>query len=166
MERSPRRDFIVGLFVLAGIAAIAYLSISIGGFSWHGREDLKLWAAFDETGGLTVRAPVVIAGVRVGEVATISLDKNFRARVDMHLDPDLKLPTDSSAAIVTAGVLGDRYIELQPGGDEQVLKSGDSITFTESAVILERLIGQLIYGTTKGGKGGPAASQPAKAPQP
>ena len=91
----------------------------------------------------------MIAGVRVGEVSKISLDNDFRARVDMNLDPDLKLPIDTSAAIVTAGVLGDRYIELQPGGDEQILKSGDKITFTESAVILERLIGQLVYGTTR-----------------
>jgi len=165
MERSPTRDFIVGLFVLAGIAAIAYLSISVGGFSWHGKEGLRLSAKFDETGALTVRAPVVIAGVRVGEVSSISLDKNFRASVEMNLDPELKLPTDSSAAIVTAGVLGDRYIELQPGGDEKLLKSGDQITFTESAVILERLIGQLIYGTTKN-KPGDAATEPAKTPQP
>jgi len=164
MERSPTRDFIVGLFVLAGIAAIAYLSISIGGFSWHGREGLKLYASFDETGALTVRAPVVIAGVRVGEVSRISLQNDFRAKVEMSLDPELKLPTDSSAAIVTAGVLGDRYIELQPGGEEKILKSGDQIPITESAVILERLIGQLIYGTTKGNKPGAAATEPAKTP--
>lgn len=164
MERSPTRDFIVGLFVLAGIAAIAYLSISVGGFSWHGHEGLRLYASFDETGALTVRAPVVIAGVRVGEVSKISLETDFRARVELNLDPELKLPTDSSAAIVTAGVLGDRYIELQPGGEEKMLKSGDQIPITESAVILERLIGQLIYGTTKGNKLGAAATEPAKTP--
>jgi phospholipid/cholesterol/gamma-HCH transport system substrate-binding protein len=150
MDRSPLRDFIVGLFVLAGLAALAYLSISIGGFSWHGRGGLELSAGFDETGGLTLHAPVVISGVRVGEVSGISLDSNFRARVDMDLDPTLKLPTDTSASIVTAGVLGDRYIELQPGGDETIIKSGDRIAFTESAVILERLIGKLVYGITNG----------------
>jgi phospholipid/cholesterol/gamma-HCH transport system substrate-binding protein len=149
MDRSPVRDFVVGLFVLAGIAAIAYISVSIGGFSWHGPTGLKLSAAFDETGELAVRAPVVIGGVRVGEISSISLQDDFRARVEMDLDPTLKLPTDTTASIVTAGLLGDRYIELQPGGDDKMLKSGDRITFTESAVILERLIGQLIYGTTK-----------------
>lgn len=149
MDRSPVRDFVVGLFVLAGIAAIAYISVSIGGFSWHGPTGLKLSATFDETGELAVRAPVVIGGVRVGEISSISLQDDFRARVEMDLDPTLKLPTDTTASIVTAGLLGDRYIELQPGGDEKMLKSGDRITFTESAVILERLIGQLIYGTTK-----------------
>jgi phospholipid/cholesterol/gamma-HCH transport system substrate-binding protein len=168
MDRSPLRDFFVGLFVLAGIAAIAYLSVSIGGFSWHGPTGLKLSAAFDETGELAVRAPVVIAGVRVGEITAISLQGDFRGLVEMDLDPSLKLPTDTSASIVTAGVLGDRYVELQPGGEEKLLKSGDRITYTESAVVLERLIGQLLYGTTKGkpaeNASVPAATAPAKTP--
>src|SRR6478736_2219872 len=125
MDRSPTRDFVVGLFVTAGIAAIVYLSISIGGFSWHGQGQLKVFGKFNETGDLTVRAPVVIAGVRVGEVSKITLEPNFQARVEMDLRTDLKLPSDTSAAIVTAGVLGDRYIELAPGGEEVMMKSGD-----------------------------------------
>ena len=164
MDRSPARDFIVGLFVLAGIGAIAYLSVSIGGFSWRGHGGLRLSAAFDQTGGLSVRAPVVIAGVRVGEIAAISLDKDSRARVDMDLDPTLKLPTDSTASIVTSGVLGDRYIDLQLGGDETLLKSGDHFTMTESAVILERLIGQLVFGATKDKGNDNKTSQPSTAP--
>jgi phospholipid/cholesterol/gamma-HCH transport system substrate-binding protein len=156
----------VGIFVLAGIAAVAYLSLSVGGgIPRPGREALKLFAAFDETGSLAVRAPVVIAGVRVGEVTRISLNKNFRADVELRLRKDMQLPADTSAAIVTAGVLGDRYIELQPGGDEKMLKSGDTITFTESAVILEKLIGQFIYGKTKENQT-PAATGPAKTPSP
>lgn len=151
MDRSPTRDLIVGLFVLAGILAIAYLSVSIGGFSWRSAGGLRLFANFSQTGSLAVRAPVVIGGVRVGEVTRISLEKDFRARVDMNLDRSLQLPADTTASIVTAGVLGDRYIELQPGGDDTLLKSGDRIAYTESAVILERLIGQLVYGVTKGG---------------
>ena len=162
MDRSPVRDFLAGLFVVAGAAALAYLSLSIGGFGWHGQEGLHISAAFDEAGSLAVRAPVVIAGVRVGEVSNISLSDNFRANVEMNLDPNLKLPTDTSAAIMTSGVLGDRYIELQPGAEDQILKSGDHITFTQSAVILERLIGQLIYGVTKGNN--PPAKTSAKAP--
>ena len=149
MNRSPVRDIVVGVFVLAGIAAIVYLSVSIGGFSWQNHEGLKLSANFNEIGDLAVRAPVEIAGVRVGEISAITLEKDFRARVDMKLDSTLQLPTDTSAAIVTAGILGDRYIELQPGGEDQMLKPGDKIAFTESAVILERLIGQLVYGVTK-----------------
>jgi len=164
MERSPVRDFIVGLFVLAGIAAIAYLSVSVGGFSWHGRAGFKLYALYDETGALTVRAPVVIAGVRVGEVSSISLDQDFRARVEMNLDPDIKLPQDTFANIVTAGMLGDRFIELQPGGDDKMLKSGDTISNVGNAVIIEKLIGQLIYGMTKGDK--PPTTEPAKTSRP
>lgn len=164
MDRSWTRDFIVGLFVLAGLGALAYLSVTIGGYSWSKHGGLKLYAAFDETGDLAVRAPVVIAGVRVGEVTRISLEKNFRARVDFDLDSSLQLPTDTTASIMTAGLLGNRFIELQPGGEDQILKSGDRINFTESAVILERVIGQLIYGATKGGSGTTQPSSGTTAP--
>jgi len=147
MTRSPVRDFVVGLFVLAGLGAIAYLSMNVGGFTLHRNGGLTLYAAFDQTGGLKARAPVVISGVRVGQVESIELDKNFRARARLDLDGSLKLPVDTSASIVTAGLLGDRYISLQLGGDEKILQSGDDISITESAVILERLIGKLIHST-------------------
>lgn len=145
MTRSPVRDFVVGLFVLAGLGAIAYLSINVGGLSYSGPGGLTLYASFDQTGGLKVRAPVEIAGVKVGQVARIDLGPDYRARTTLDLDPKLALPTDTSASIQTAGLLGDRYVALQLGGDEQLLKSGDEITFTESAVILERLIGKLVH---------------------
>ena len=147
MSRSPTRDFVVGLFVLAGLGAIAYLSMNVGGFSFRRVGGLIVYASFDQTGGLKTRAPVVIAGVKVGQVDSIELDKNFRARVEMSLDHNLQVPVDTSASIVTAGLLGDRYISLQLGGDDKYLKSGDEITMTESAVILERLIGKLIHST-------------------
>ena len=147
MSRSPLRDFIVGCFVLAGLGAIAYLSISVGGLSYGGPGGLNLYATFDQTGGLKPRAPVVIAGVKVGQVTSITLDQNARARVDLDLDKNLKVPTDTSASIVTSGILGDRYISLQLGGESEYLKPGDEISFTESAVILERLIGKLIHNT-------------------
>jgi phospholipid/cholesterol/gamma-HCH transport system substrate-binding protein len=158
MDRSPIRDLIVGLFVLAGLAAIAYLSIWIGGFEWYTAGKLKLSAGFNETGGLDVRAPVVIAGVKVGEVSAITLGKDFRARVTLDLDSSLQLPADTSASILTSGILGDRYIELNPGGDEKILKSGDEITWTQPAMILEKLVGQFITNMTKGN------SQSEKAP--
>jgi phospholipid/cholesterol/gamma-HCH transport system substrate-binding protein len=147
MSRSAARDFVVGLFVLAGLGAIAYLSMNVGGFSFRRGGGLIVYASFDQTGGLKPRAPVVISGVKVGQVESIALDTNFRARVQMDLDRHLELPTDSSASIVTAGLLGDRYISLQLGGEEQYLTSGDEISITESAVILERLIGKLIHNT-------------------
>jgi phospholipid/cholesterol/gamma-HCH transport system substrate-binding protein len=147
MRRSASRDFIVGLFVLAGLSAVAYLSLSVGGLTLTGGGGLTVYAAFDEIGGLKPRAPVVIAGVKIGEVGPINLDKDFRARVELDVRGNLKLPTDTSASIMTSGLLGDKYIELQLGGSDQYLKPGGEITFTESAIILERLIGKLIHGS-------------------
>jgi phospholipid/cholesterol/gamma-HCH transport system substrate-binding protein len=163
MRRSPAWDFVTGLFVLAGLGALAYLSFSVGGLSYKGPGGLQLYAAFDQTGGLKARAPVVISGVKVGQVAAIDLDQHYRARVTLDVDRALKLPVDTSASIVTAGILGDRYVSLQLGGEEQILKSGDEIGFTESALILERLIGKLVHNTDlgkseepdKADKGGP-----------
>ena len=160
MERSPGRDFVVGLFVLAGLAAIVYLSISVGGYTWEHNNGLHITADFDELGGLAERAPVVISGVRVGEVSKISLSKDYRATVEMDLDSTLQLPSDTSASIFTSGMLGDRYISLQRGGDDTMLKSGDHITFTEKAVILERVLGDLVYGITKGSDSKPAETGP------
>ena len=145
MSRSPTRDFIVGLFVLGGLVAIGYLSVSIGGLTYNGPGGLTLFAKFDQTGGLKDRAPVVIAGVKVGQVRSIVLSDDFRARVQFEVDRRLQLPVDTTASIVTSGLLGDRYISLEIGGEETMLKSGDEIGFTESAVILERLIGKFIH---------------------
>jgi len=153
MRRSPVRDFLVGLFVLVGLGAVAYLSLAVGGLSYTGPGGLTLYAAFDQTGGLKTRAPVVISGVKVGQVSSITLDGNYRARVEMDLDSRLKVPSDTSASIVTAGLLGDRYIGLQLGGDDKYLKPGDEIAFTESAIILERLIGKIVHGTDVSGSG-------------
>ncbi len=145
MKRSAVRDFVVGLFVLAGLGAIAYLSMSVGNLSFRKAGALVLFADFDETGGLKPRSPVVISGVKVGQVDSITLNKDYRARLKLSLDDSLKLPIDTSASIVTSGVLGDRYISLQLGGDDKDLKSGDDIRFTESAVLLERLLGKFMY---------------------
>ena len=150
MTRSPTRDLLVGLFVLAGLAAIAYLSLSVGGMSYTGPKGLLVHADFDEIGGLKPRSPVVISGVKVGEVASITLADDYRARATFNLDPSLKLPADTTASIVTSGVLGDRYVSLQPGAEEEMLKSGDKIEFVESAVILERMLGKLIHNTDVG----------------
>jgi phospholipid/cholesterol/gamma-HCH transport system substrate-binding protein len=148
MSRSPTRDLLVGFFVLLGLGAIAYLSVRVAGLSYDGPGGLPVWAAFDQTGGLKDRAPVVLSGVKIGQVRSITLDPtSYRARVDMDLDHRLRLPIDTSASIVTAGILGDRYVSLQLGGDTQLLAPGDEITFTESAVILERLIGKLVHNT-------------------
>ena len=150
MTRAPVRDLLVGLFVLAGLAAIAYLSLSVGGVSYGGRPRMSVYADFDEIGGLKPRAQVVISGVKVGQVAAITLDQGYRARVRLDVDAALKLPIDTSASIMTAGLLGDRYVSLQVGGDDKLLQGGDQIAMTESAVLLERVIGKLIYSADRG----------------
>jgi phospholipid/cholesterol/gamma-HCH transport system substrate-binding protein len=142
--RTRNRDLVVGVFVLIGLLAIAYLSFAVGGAAYGGNGGLELKAAFDEIGGLTVRSPVVIGGVKVGTVDSIELGEGFRPIVHMDIDASLQLPDDTSAAILTQGVLGDQYIGLQPGGSDELLKPGDSIEFTQSAVILERLIGRVL----------------------
>ena len=111
---------------------------------------MALYADFDETGGLKPRAQVVIAGVKVGQVASITLDQGYRAHVRVDVDAALKLPIDTTASIMTAGLLGDRYVSLQVGGNDKLLQPGDQITMTESAVVLERVIGKLIYGADRG----------------
>jgi phospholipid/cholesterol/gamma-HCH transport system substrate-binding protein len=145
MRRSPVRDFLVGIFVLLGLGAVAYLSIRVGGLSYGGPGGFRLFARFDQIGGLKPRAPVVIAGVKVGQIQSIVLAEDYRARVTMDLDPSLKIPADTTASIVTSGLLGDRYISLELGGDTQMLGPGEEIGFTESAVILERVIGKLVH---------------------
>jgi phospholipid/cholesterol/gamma-HCH transport system substrate-binding protein len=147
------RDLVAGLFVLVGIAAIAVLAFRVGASPLLDGGNLRVYAVFDETGGLKPRAPVEIAGVKVGQVAEIGLSDDFRARVALELRDGLRLPADSSASIVTAGVLGDRYVSLQLGGDERILQSGEEISFTESAVILERLIGKLVHNAGVSGGG-------------
>jgi phospholipid/cholesterol/gamma-HCH transport system substrate-binding protein len=147
------RDLVAGLFVLVGIAAVAVLAFRVGANPLLDRGGLRIYAIFDQTGGLKPRAPVEIAGVKVGQVSDITLNQDFRARVGLDLRDGLLLPVDTSASIVTAGVLGDRYVSLQLGGDDRMLAPGDEISFTESAVILERLIGKLVHnaGVNNGG---------------
>jgi phospholipid/cholesterol/gamma-HCH transport system substrate-binding protein len=160
MRESPRQQLWVGAFVVVGLAAIAYLSIAIGGLTTGGPGGLRIVATFDEIGGLKGRARVVVGGVKVGQVASVALTPDFRARVTLDVDRGLELPTDSSASILTAGVLGDQYIALEPGGGEddgtgkKFLADGDEIQYTQSAVILERLIGKLIQNLGNGSKNG------------
>ena len=151
MTASPIRDIIVGIFVLAGLAAIAYLSASLGGVSYGGPAQMELVATFDEIGGLKPRSQVVVGGVKVGEVTSVELDGDFRARVSLWVDASLEIPDDSSASILTAGVLGDQYLALEPGGSEDLLGPGDEIPFTQSALILERLVGRLVQNLGAGG---------------
>ncbi len=144
MQRSPIRDLVVGLFVLFGLASIAYLSIQVGGLYYSGPSGFKLIATFDEVGDLKPRAAVVIAGVKVGQVVSIELDTILRARCELDVDPSLGLDIETSAAIVTAGLLGEKFVALEPGGSDEMLASGDEISRTVSALSIENLVGKFV----------------------
>ena len=146
-------DLWVGLFVIAGVAALLFLALKVGSMSAVNTSDsYQVVARFDNIGGLKARAPVKSAGVVVGRVADIRFDnETFEAAVTLRLDKRYAFPKDTSAAIMTSGLLGEQYIGLEAGGDEQTLKDKDRIGLTQSAVVLENLIGQFIYGKAQEG---------------
>lgn len=141
-------ETLVGIFMLAGIVALLMLSLKVSGISDFiiGRQGYMITAQFDNIGNLSVRAPVKVAGVTVGRVEEINLDsKTDKAVVKMWVVADNKLPTDTSAGIFTEGLLGINYVGLSPGYDNDFLKDGSQISNTHSALILEDLIGQLLF---------------------
>jgi phospholipid/cholesterol/gamma-HCH transport system substrate-binding protein len=146
MERS-RSDVWVGLFVLVGAAAILFLALqSANLLSLSFQPTYQVVAKFDNIGGLKRQAAVKSAGVVVGRVEAISFDdKSFQARVTLALENRYAFPKDSSLKILTSGLLGEQYIGIQAGADEKNLAAGDTVTATQSAVVLENLIGQFLY---------------------
>ncbi len=140
-------ETMVGLFVLLGLAALVFVALKAANLtSFSGGDSYSLSARFENIGGLKVRAPVRSAGVVVGRVTGISLDaKTFQGVVAMEIQRGYVFPKDSSAKILTAGLLGDQYIGLEPGGDTQNLAAGDVLRQTQSAVVLENLIGQFLF---------------------
>ena len=146
MSKSTR-DFVVGLFVLAGLGSLAYLALQVGGIEGQGEGGLEVSAEFAEIGGLKVRAPVVISGVKVGRVKRVELTPDLRARVVLDVDAKFELPVDTSAAIRTEGLLGQQFVALEPGAEDALLKNGDTIAYAESALSIERLIGDFVHGS-------------------
>ena len=147
----------VGLFVAAGILALAMLAFKVGNLtSADVMNGYKVTGRFDNVGGLKVKAAVTMAGVRIGRVSAIAFDdKKYQALVTMDIDGRYQIiPKDSSASILTSGLLGDQYIGIEPGGDDVVLKNGDSFLRTQSALVLEKLVGQVIF--DKAGESAPA----------
>lgn len=157
-------ELAVGAFLLLSVATLLVLAFaSTNGKLGFGGTRYQLIARFGNIGELRVHAPVKIGGVVVGEVARVSLDrKSYSAVVTLSLDPVYKnLPADTSARILTAGLLGERYVGLDPGGDPETLPSGGEIIYTQGAVVLEELIGKFIFGAGGKNAGAPAAEQPA-----
>ncbi|HSB23484.1 MAG TPA: outer membrane lipid asymmetry maintenance protein MlaD [Burkholderiaceae bacterium] len=140
-------ETLVGVFVVLGILALTFLALKAANLASFGQRDgYVLQARFDNIGGLKVRAPVRSAGVVVGRVKSIRLDpKTYQGLVTMEIERGLQFPRDSSAKIQTSGLLGDQYIGLEAGGDDKNLEPGDTITQTQSAVVLENLIGQFLF---------------------
>jgi len=140
-------DLWVGIFAVIGIGAMLFLSLKVANLaSFSTADTYQIQAEFENIGSLKVRAPVKSAGVVVGRVSEIHFDnESFEAVVTLNVDGRFKFPKDSSAKIMTAGLLGEQYIGLSPGGDSANLKSGDTLKLTQSAVVLENLIGQFLY---------------------
>jgi len=149
-------DIWVGLFVLLGALALAFLALKAGNMSSFSLQDTySVTTKFDNIGGLKPRAPVKSAGVVVGRVGEIRFDdKSFQAVVTLSMDSRYKFPKDTSAKILTSGLLGEQYIGLEAGGDTQNLAAGDQIKMTQSAVVLENLISQFLYSKAAEGKEG------------
>jgi phospholipid/cholesterol/gamma-HCH transport system substrate-binding protein len=152
-----KRQFVeiaVGLFVIAGFVALLFLSLSVSSLNRSViSNSYQVSAKFDNIGGLQVRAPVTMAGVKIGRVNEIQLDSDsYQANVVMDISGEYeKLPVDTSASIYTQGLLGEQFVSLEPGGEQTYLKEGDRIRLTQSAVILENLIGQLLFNNSAKG---------------
>ncbi len=142
-------ETLVGLFVALGMLGLVFLAMkaaNLGGVSTG--DTYRLTARFDNIGGLKLRAPVRTAGVVVGRVTGIALDgKTYQAMVTLEIERKFVFPKDTAAKILTSGLLGDQYVGLEPGGDDKDLRPGDQIAQTQSAVVLENLIGQFLTGT-------------------
>jgi phospholipid/cholesterol/gamma-HCH transport system substrate-binding protein len=146
MERT-KLDLWVGMFVVAGIAALVMLAMKVGNLSTYNvSETYQVQAYFSNIGGLKPKASIKSAGVLVGRVTDITLDtERYEAKVTMSLDKRYQFPKDTFANILTSGLLGEQYIGLVPGGDSEMIKAGGQIKQTQSAMVLEDLIGKFIY---------------------
>ncbi len=152
MDKNRSLEFFVGLFIVLGMVALLFLSLqaaNLGSFSF-GHRSYQVTAAFDNIGGLKPRAAIKSAGVVVGRVKEIRFDtQSFQAEVLLDMDAQYQFPADSSAKILTAGLLGEQYIGIEPGADEANLENGSRIKRTQSAVVLENLISQFLYNTAE-----------------
>ena len=138
-------EVFVGLFIIAGIICLGYLSIKLGKMEVIRGKGYDINALFSNTGGLRTGSPIVIAGVDVGRVKSIVLD-HYQARVLLNLPEDVKIQEDAIASIKTKGLIGEKYIEITPGGSEKIIQPGGRIRETQSAIDLEELISKFVFG--------------------
>lgn len=157
MTRDRKVEAAVGLFVAAGLAALLMLAVRVGNLTLQSDAgSYRVTARFENIGGLRVRAPVSMSGIRIGQVVALGFDpENYDAIATLELEGRYdRVPADSAASIFTAGLLGEQYVSISPGGDGEFLAPGDEIELTQSAVILERLIGQFLSNQASAGNGG------------
>jgi len=153
MQHSKTQDTLVGLFVAIGIAALFYMALQVSNLGTYTSNDsYTLTAHFHNSGGLKVKSPVSVAGVRIGRVSSITLDKeSHESVVTMHIDSQYdNLPFDSSASIYTAGLLGEQYINIDPGASDEYLQDKSVIDITSSAIVLEEMIGKFMMDKAEG----------------
>ena len=155
-------DLWVGIFVAAGLAALLFLALKVGNLaSFSTSQTYLVYAKFANIGGLKVRAPIKSAGVVVGRISDIRFDnESYEAIVSMNLDANYLFPRDTTAKILTSGLLGEQYVGLEAGGDGVMLKSGDRLRLTQSAVVLENLISQFLFSKAAENKEAPPKEAP------
>jgi phospholipid/cholesterol/gamma-HCH transport system substrate-binding protein len=147
--KTSRLELSVGVFVLAGLGALAWLAIKAGGGVLVGPATYTITARFSNSGGLSPGSNVSIAGVSVGRVGAVTLNANYAALAELRLRQDVRLPADTIASIKTAGLLGDKFVALAPGADTETIPPGGTITDTESALDLESLISRFAFGSVQ-----------------
>jgi phospholipid/cholesterol/gamma-HCH transport system substrate-binding protein len=149
MQHTKTLDILVGLFVALGVAGLFFLAMQVSNLGSYIQNDdgFQVTARFENSGGLKVRSPVSVAGVRIGRISAIWYDQErLEAVVELLIDKQFNsLPDDTSASIFTAGLLGEQYISLEPGGSEDYLVQGSVIEITQSALVLEEIIGQFLF---------------------
>jgi phospholipid/cholesterol/gamma-HCH transport system substrate-binding protein len=138
-------ELAVGLFIVAGIICLGYLSVRLGSLEILGSKGYEVYAVFSNSGGIKSGSDVVIAGVNVGNVKKIALD-NYQARVILNVSEDIKIQEDAIASIKTKGLIGEKYVEVTPGGSEKTIGPGGRIRDTQSPVDLEELISKFVFG--------------------
>jgi phospholipid/cholesterol/gamma-HCH transport system substrate-binding protein len=157
-------DLWVGVFVVAGVGALLFLALKVGNLAtFSGAQTYSIHAKFSNIGGLKSRAPVKSAGVVVGRVSEIRFDtESYEAIVGIDLESHYRFPRDTTAKILTSGILGEQYIGLEAGGDGVMLKSGDRLRLTQSAVVLENLISQFLFNKAAEGKEPADSKEPSQ----
>lgn len=147
MQNTKTQETLVGLFVACGIAALFFMALQISNLSTYNNSDFyTIRAKFENSGGLKAKSPVSLAGVRIGRVKAIYIDpKTYQSVVEMSIETPYQLPSDTTASIFTAGLLGEQYVSLEPGGADDFLTDQGQIYITQSALVLEEIIGQFLF---------------------